>query len=328
MNKTDKIPDGLITKFLSGKRLTNDEIILLDRLFNDETYSYEISDWLKNIWQKSESTAVAVKFEEIRKRIKISSKQNRINRLFLIVSKAAAFLFIPLLAAALYLFANQFSNDELFTLATQKGEQTSVILPDGSKVWLNVDTRLSYPVNFGVRNRELILEGEAYFEVEKNEKLPFEVTSGNITTKAIGTQFLVSAYPESEIIKTSLLQGLVEVKLTGRENPEKLKPGQQICINKNSSNIEIKPFDEGFELGWKNNELVFQLTPFDEVITILEKWYDIHIEYNPELFQTETLTVRFEKYETLENILKVISIAAGFSYSIEDKYIMIMKEKQ
>ncbi|MCF6333604.1 MAG: DUF4974 domain-containing protein [Draconibacterium sp.] len=319
----DKISDKLIVKFIAGKRLTNDDFVLLDKLLNNLKYKKETHYWLEENWQNSQSESVALQFAQIRNKIRISSLKSRMNRLFIVLGKAAAVLFIPLLAAALYYYVNQSTSAGLLTLSTQKGEQTNVILPDGSKVWLNVDTKLSYPVDYGVNSRNLEIEGEAYFEVEKNEELPFEVGSGNIVTKALGTRFIISAYPESFEVKSSLVKGSVEVKYG--KNVEILKPGQQLVYNKNRSSVEIKSFDENYELAWKNNQLVFQLMPFEDVIAELEKWYDVKIEYNPTLFKSETLTVRFEKHETLETILKVIAKANGFKYTIEDKIVKIRK---
>ena len=324
MEKGDKINKELIIKFLSGKRLSEEEFDLLDKFFNDTNYYPEISGWLEKNWQHSMSANVNTKFEEIRIKARASSEKARKNRLFIVLSKAAAILFIPLLAAALYFY--QSYSHELLTIATQKGEQTSIVLPDGSAVWLNVDSKLSYPVDYGIKNRSLNLEGEAYFEVEKNRKLPFEVTSADITTIALGTRFIVSAYPESPVIKASLLEGSVKVKLTQGKGLKILKPGQQLNLFKEESRYAINSFNIDYELGWKNDELVFRLAPFDDVITKLEKWYNIDIEYNEASFSSETLTVRFEKYETLENVLKVISKANGFAYSIEDKYVKIMRK--
>lgn len=317
------MPDNLIDKFISGKRLTEDEFILLDKLINDLNYRNEISLWLEKNWQQSQTEAVTLRFEQIQEKIRVSSSKVWMNRLFIVLSKAAAVLFIPLLAAVLYFYFNQNISAEFLTLSTQKGEQTSVILPDGSKVWLNVDTKLSYQVDYGLNSRNLVLEGEAYFEVEKNKELPFEVTSGGITTKALGTRFVISAYPESEEIKSSLINGSVEVEY-GKVQ-EILKPGQQLVFNETEPGIIIKSFDENYELAWKNNQLAFRLMPFDNVISELEKWYNINIEYNPALFKSETLTVRFEKYETLEQVLQVIGKANGFKYSIEGKNVKISK---
>lgn len=317
------MPDNLIDKLFSGKRLKNEEFILLDKLLNDLQYQQEIFAWMEKNWQQSQPETVELQFQQIREEIRISSAKSRINRLFIVLSKAAAILFIPLLVAALYFYATETSSAELLTLSTQKGEQTSVILPDGSKVWLNVDTKLSYPVDYGIKSRNLELDGEAYFEVVKNEKLPFEVTSGKITTKALGTRFVISAYSGSSIIKSSLVAGSVEIE--HGKNHNILKPGQQLIVNKSKHDITIKSFNAEYELAWKNDQLVFQLTPFNNVIAELEKWYDIKIDYNPAQFQKETLTVRFEKYETLEKVLQVIAKANGFKYTINGNNIVLYK---
>jgi transmembrane sensor len=321
----NNIPDKLIDKFISGKRLTGEEYILLDKLLNKFQYRQDIIHYLEKKYNESQPESVALKFEQIREKIRISSAKTKMNRLFIVLSKAAAILFIPLLVAALYFYFNKSltTSGELLALTTQKGEHTSVILPDGSKAWLNVDTRLSYPVDYGVNSRNLVLEGEAYFEVEKNEELPFEVISGNLKTRALGTRFVISAYPKSSELRSSLLEGSVQIGY-GVVN-KILKPGQQIIVNKKESIYDIQPFNEDYELAWKNNQLIFRLTPFDIVMEKLEKWYDINIEYNPEPFRSETLTVRFERYETLEQVLKVITKATGSKYSVNDKNVIIKK---
>jgi len=290
---------------------------------NNLSYRQELIQYLEKSWQNSESEPVDLQFEQIRAKIRTASNLSKTKRLFIVLSKAAAILFIPILAAALYFYLTQSFSEELLTLSTQKGEHTNVILPDGSKVWLNVDTKLSYPVNYGIKSRDLELEGEAYFEVEKNEELPFEITAGNVTTKALGTRFVISAYPESSEVKSSLVEGLVEVEYM--KDFTLLNPGQQLVVTKNKPGFVVQAFNKEYELGWKNNQLIFRLTPFDHVITELEKWYDVNIDYNPASFKSETLTVRFEQHETLENVLKVISKATGFKYLIENKNIKITK---
>ncbi|RIH63048.1 FecR family protein [Mariniphaga sediminis] len=320
MNKTS---ENLINKFISGQRLSDEEFILFNDFLNDLHYRDELIRFLEKNWQQSQPEEVALQFEQIREKIRVSSLKVKMNRLFIALSKAAAILFIPLIAAVLYFYFNQPISSEMLTLSTEKGEFTHVILPDGSRVWLNVDTKLSYPADYGLGSRKLELEGEAYFEVKKDEELPFEVTSGNLTTTALGTRFVISAYPESSVIKSSLLEGSVEIKYG---NTYKIiEPGQQLTLDKNKQALVLKAFSEEYELSWKNNQLVFRLTPFDHVISILEKWYDISIVYNPELFKSETLTVRFEKYESLENVLKVISKVNGFNYKVEGNNVKITK---
>ncbi|SHF88289.1 FecR family protein [Mariniphaga anaerophila] len=319
----DKKTNDIIEKFIAGNILTEDESIRLDKRLNDSHYREELADFLENKWDSSESEDVQLQFEQIRKQIRGSSSYRKTRRLFIVLSKAAALLIVPILAAALYFYFTQPVSDEMLTLSTQKGELTNVILPDGSKVWLNVDSKLSYPLNYGTKSRSLELKGEAYFEVEKNEKLPFEVTAGNVTTKALGTRFVISAYPESSEVKSSLVEGAVEVSCG--PSLKVLHPGQQFVLYKNRKEYTVKSFNKEYELGWKDKQLAFYLASFDDVIEQLEKWYNINIEYDSDSFKSETLTVRFEKNETLEQVLKVFSKANGFQYSVEGGRVIIKK---
>lgn len=318
--------DHIFNKFISGERLTEDEFSLINNLLNNLQYRQALTEFLEKSWRESGSAEVNLQFEQIREKIRVSSKRVRLNRLFTVLSKAAAVLLIPLLIATLYYLIHQPVSHEMLTIATQRGEVSSIILPDGSKVWLNVDSRLSYPISYGVSSRKLEIIGEAYFEVTKNDKIPFEVSSGALTTKALGTQFVISAYPESSSIKSSLIKGSVEVYTN--TNSWMIEPGQQISLDKNTGRFMINNFDENYVLSWKNDQLIFQLTPFDDVITKLEKWYNVNIEYDPAQFKSETLTVRFEKNETLEQVIKVFSKANGFNYVVEGQNIIIKKQKK
>jgi len=319
----NRVSDNLLDKFISGKRLTEHEFTLLESLLDDADQKQEILQWLESKWQHSTPESVSLKFEQIRKKIRSESIKQRLTRLVAILSKAAAVLFIPLFATALYFYITQTDSAELLTLSTQKGEQTSVILPDGSKVWLNVDTKLSYPVNYGVKSRKVELAGEAYFEVMKNKELPFEVSSGTITTKALGTSFVISCYPGSSETRSSLINGSVEVKYG--KGIEILKPGQQLVFKKDKPRIIVQSFDERDELAWRNEQLLFRLTPFNQVIEELAKWYNVGFEYNPAAFECETFTAKFKRYETLEHVLQVMAKAGGFTYRIEGETVKIMK---
>jgi ferric-dicitrate binding protein FerR (iron transport regulator) len=312
---------GCIRKFLSGERLTKDEFSLLSKVLNDLYHQPHLFVWLEENWQQSQDETVLLEFEQIRRKVRSLSLKSGANRLLRFFSRAAAILFVPLAVLLIYLSRQEYTG--LLTLSTQKGEQTGLTLPDGSKVWLNVDTKLRYPLDYGVKSRSVELEGEAYFEVAENEALPFEVTSGAVTTQALGTRFVISAYPEQAKIKSSLIQGAIEISC-GQAHTT-VKEGQQWVYHKGSSSADILPFDENYELAWKNDQLRFWLTPFAEVINKLGKWYDIEIEYEPEFFESETLTVRFEPYETLEHVLQVMAKAHDFSYSVKDKKIILTK---
>lgn len=313
----------LLDKLVSGKRLSKSEISQLDRLLNDLSCQNELNQYFERGWQESAPVPVDLSFDKIWSQAN-PEKRGKVQRLWPFFYKVAAILFIPLLTAFFYYYLTPSESTELLALVTDRGEQTNVILPDGSKVWLNVDTRLSYPINYGVASRAIELEGEAYFEVEKNDGLPFEITAGNVTSRVIGTRFVVSAYPSSPIVKTSLLEGSLQVKY--KENQTLLQPGEQMLMTKNHEGFVVVAFNEEYELGWKENQLVFRLTPFDQVIDRLEKWYDLEIEYTPTQFASDSITVRFDRHETLENVLKVISRATASHYMVSDKSVIIKKQ--
>ncbi len=320
----DNPSNNLLEKFLSGQRLTGSEFKQLENLFQDADRQQELSQWMEKEWQHSTPEVVALRFEQIRNRIaNNSAKTYRISRFVNRLSRVAAVLFIPLLVATVYFYFNPVNSSDLLTLSTQKGEQTSVVLPDGSKVWLNVDTRLSYPVSYGTKSRRLVLEGEAYFEVAKNKELPFEVLSGGVITRATGTSFIVSSYPGTSEVRSSLIEGSVEIRC--EKELKILKPGQQLVYRKKSQGITVESFDKTDELAWKNEQLIFRLMPFDQVIDELEKWYDIDFDYNPAWFKSETFTAKFKRFESLEQVLEVISKAGGFTYRIEGKTVKIVK---
>lgn len=315
----------IINKLISGNRLAEDELSCLDDLLNNLSYRHELNEFLEKKWTQSESTEVKLKFDQIKNKIKVSPFKVKVNRLFIVLSKAAAVLFIPILAAVLYFFINQpISSNEMVTLSTEKGEITNVVLPDGSNIWLNVDSRLSYPVNYGIKSRSLELSGEAYFDVAENKELPFEVKAGDLITKALGTRFVISAYPEAEVIKSSLIEG--SVKVSFNNDLKILEPGQQAVVDKEVNTFTMQLFNEDYETSWKNEHLIFRFTPFDQVVTKIEKWYNVKIEYNPDQFESETLTVRFSKHETLEHVLEVLSKANDFTYTINEENVIIVKD--
>jgi len=311
----------IIVKFISGEQLSTEETQLMNNVLNDVQYRKELLTWFEETWEGSEEANVNLQFSTLKKRIEKPGIRIQYTRLFKLFSKVAAILVLPLIIAALYFYHNQSQQAEWLCIYTNKGEQTNVILPDGSEVHLNVDSKLSYPTDFGVQNRNLKLEGEAYFDVMRNEKLAFVVSSGDIKTKALGTAFSISAYPDEDQIRSSLIHGSTEVSLGDKIRV--LKPGQQIVFENDT--IVVKTFEPEVEMAWKDAQLNFRLTPFDEVVTKLEKWYDIDINYNREELEDETLTVRFQKDETLEHVLSIMSKAIGFKYNINDKNVEVTK---
>ncbi|RZL31235.1 MAG: FecR family protein, partial [Pedobacter sp.] len=165
------------------------------------------------------------------------------------------------------------------TIETPKGGQYQVILPDGTKVWLNAASSLKYPSLFAANERKVELTGEAYFEVAKQKSHPFRVISKNQTVEVLGTHFNINAYGDDKAVKTTLLEG--SVKISNPLFSKTLKPNEQAYINNYGLGaIAILPADADDETAWKNGEFRFNNASLKAVLYQLDRWYDLKIDYN------------------------------------------------
>jgi len=166
------------------------------------------------------------------------------------------------------------------TISAPRGRQFQLVLPDGSRVWLNAASSLTYPTAFSGRERSVKISGEAYFEIARDEQRPFKVNIDNETgIQVLGTRFNVHAYPEEASVKTTLLEGSVRM-ISGKHNAL-LAPGQAAQISgKAGQPIQIiNNTDPGKALAWKNGLFDFEDTSLEEVMRQLARWYDIEIVY-------------------------------------------------
>ncbi|MGS2741935.1 FecR family protein [Sinomicrobium sp. M5D2P17] len=207
------------------------------------------------------------------------------------------------------------------------GKTFELALSDGTTVHLNAGSSLKYPVHFtGNRNRQVFLEGEAYFDVEKNPEQPFVVGTEGINVQVLGTRFVVNSYKEESRIRTVLLEGSVALFEEGEGyNPEKaamLVPGQKATWDKTQKDISFEEVDTGLYIGWMEGKLIFNHVPFGEILRRLERHYDITIVNKNETLDKEIFTASFEK-ESIENILNSFDRNYPFEYTIRGDDIVI-----
>ena len=169
------------------------------------------------------------------------------------------------------------------TMATPRGRQFHMVLPDGTRVWLNAASRLRYPVLFEGTERRVELTGEAYFEVAKNELLPFKVVVNGNDIQVLGTSFNINAYDNEQTIQASLVEGAIKVAPALPVSPVILKPGQQarLTLPEQGRAAAMKVVNADMEqvLAWKNNLFNFEKASVAEVMRQLERWYDIEVVY-------------------------------------------------
>jgi ferric-dicitrate binding protein FerR (iron transport regulator) len=178
------------------------------------------------------------------------------------------------------------------TLTTKAGEQFSLVLADGTKVWLNAASSLRYPVNFNGDIRQVELTGEAYFEVVHNAARPFNVLANGIRVEDIGTSFDVNAYSDEPVIRTTLVEG--SVKVSKGTASAMLKPGQAAATS--GETIRVGEGDMASVTGWKNGLFHFNHAGLDEVMRQLARWYNVKVEYEGEVPRT---TINGEIYRNM-----------------------------
>jgi ferric-dicitrate binding protein FerR (iron transport regulator) len=246
-------------------------------------------------------------------------------------------------------------------IVTPKGSKAYIELADGSKVWLNAESKLTYPETFSENSRDVYLDGEGYFEVAKNKDKPFIVHTSKINIRAIGTAFNVKSYSSEDIIQTTLVEGSVAVEKQGIEKGTKnsnqspvvyLKPNQQATFYKTTSVVDVnsktsvvkaepKPviksndvlvkkdsllFDEKVNtdlfISWKENKLVFDNEPFESLSVKLERQFNMKCKFMDEEIKAFRFTGKFNEI-SVEQLFAALQYASPFHYVINENDIHI-----
>jgi len=205
------------------------------------------------------------------------------------------------------------------TLSTPRGAQYQLVLPDGSKVWLNASSSINFPTTFIGNERNVELTGEAYFEIAKNKEKPFHVQVGGMQVEVLGTHFNINAYPEEGAVKTSLLEGSVKIKKGNISGL--LKPGQQGVLKNNDDNIEIKKADMNEAIAWKNGLFQFDGADIKNIMNQIGRWYDVEIVYSGKVPERR-FEGKISRDAQLSDVLKILELS-NVKFSIQGKKIVV-----
>jgi ferric-dicitrate binding protein FerR (iron transport regulator) len=239
------------------------------------------------------------------------------------------------------------------TISTRPGSKSKVELPDGTQVWLNADSKLTYAQNFIGNTREVTLTGEAYFDVahataaETGQKIPFIIHTSSIDIKVLGTAFNVRSYPGEKTIETALIRGSVEVTLHNSSDKKiVLKPDEKLIVKNDNATIvsnkqaladssdnepvmmlsKIHPYKEDttahYETLWVKNKLAFENETFDRMLADLERWYNVSIVLKNQTLKELHFTCVFEN-KSLADVMDALSLARDFRYEIKGAQVII-----
>lgn len=204
---------------------------------------------------------------------------------------------------------------EMITLSSAPGIVTKAVLPDGSEVWLNAQSELTYPVRFSGKERTVELSGEAYFKVEANPNNSFNVKiPGDITVSAFGTEFNINAFSDEPVYQVTLAQGNVEVE-TARLLRKELMAGQKAILTPQTGEVNIVQADTYVETAWKDGKMVFRREKLETIAQKLSRKFGVIIRLEGDTLKDYEYTATFTD-ETLEDILELLRRSAPITYSI------------
>lgn len=207
------------------------------------------------------------------------------------------------------------------TMSTPRGGQYQLRLPDGSKVWLNASSSITYPTVFTSNERVVELAGEAYFEVAKNPDMPFKVKVAGLSVNVLGTHFNVMAYDDEESVKTTLLEGAVQV--ARGDAGALLKPGQEATVRNTDEKIKIAAADVEQATAWKNGMFLFNKTDIKSIMRQLSRWYDFEVSYEMS-FENRNFSGMISRKTPLVQVLNMLQMTKDVKFTIQGRTVTVI----
>lgn len=295
-------------------------------------------------------------------RINAETKSDRFNqrRNLIRISQISASILIALIVAAILLIRNNVIDVSLaqvkeLRVIVPSGEKSQLILPDGTQVWLNSESKLVYPCDFTSRERKVTLEGEAYFDVAKVNHSQFIVFTQDFKIRVLGTKFNIKSYPKDRAFETTVVEGMVRVE-SGKPilnfSPVVLKPTERLVYKKDTGSdpnktamdtesasgvekvqvisnkeIIISHVNTNHITCWKDHLLVFDNETFEEIARKMSRWYKVEITLLDEELKTQRYTGKFVHNESLTQVLEAIRLTTPINYQINQNRVEIALSK-
>lgn len=210
------------------------------------------------------------------------------------------------------------------TLSTTRGQESPfpLVLADGTQVWLNAASSITYPTAFNGKDRIVKITGEVYIKVVHNAAQPFKVLVRGQTIDDIGTTFNINAYDDEPVIKTTLIDG--SVKISNNTGSAILKPGQQAAIQPDNQNIKVKDADIEEAIAWKNDYFIFNHEKIQSIMRKISRWYDVEVVYEDGI-STDWVGGSESRSKNVSEVLRKIELTGQFHFKIEGKKIIVKK---
>ncbi len=321
MSKSKKNIDNLIIRSLNGFTTPEEEIELQVILKENKENQKKFLEYQK-IWDLSSLDQTVFDtpkaFARFNKRIKAESspqKTKTIIRSLVYFSMGAASVALLFLLLPWTQKATEHREPQLTSFIMPDHAKGNLKLPDNTIVWLNKNSQLNYPEVFTPDKREVSVEGEAYFEVTKNTQKPFIVNLGNERITVLGTSFNVKNKKDADFAEITLLSGKVRIDFEKQKKNYTLNPNERILYSKKTGHVKIEPVNASIYNIWIKDRLTFDNEKLSYIISCLEKWYDIKIEYTENIKKIDGISLSVRD-ESIEEVLKGIQHIAPIKYTI------------
>lgn len=320
----------LIKKIVSGKASVNEQS------FVEKYYKYFDAEtgYLTEIPQPEKKAIEGRIYDGINERISGNNtlvvKIPVYRRLIFKASVAAAILLIIYTGINLDKTANRQASQKIVasifnTITTPKGATKKIVLPDGTRVWMNAASTLRFPTAFTNNERVVELNGEAYFEVAHNARKPFRVKVKGQTVEVLGTRFNLMAYDEEPVVKTTLLEG--KVKVSANKNQVVLHPGEQSVLTKNATDqLTVSAINGNDVIAWKKGKFLFNQSDIYSVMREISRWYDMDIECKDSLHLHIYLNGSISRDVPLAKVLKILELTGEVKFTVLNNRIKILKK--
>lgn len=319
-------------RYFAGRADAGDEQTLYDFVVQDRSHRQLLKQW-EIEWRASAPAdpGTAREWERLKLRLALHDEAPRMHpfrprTLLRRIASVAAMIVVGLCGlCGVWKIASDLAPERYYTVEVPRGEKSRIVLSDGSVVWLNAGSTLTYSDRFGALNRRVELRGEGYFEVAKRHGAAFRIDAGPYQICVTGTRFDVSAYPEDDCVTTTLAEGSVE--LTRGEQRIRMQPGEAIRFDRQSGVFRRSRVDPAQAYSWTENRLEFDDITLRMLLAKLSRQYDVRIFLESDSVKEKRFHISLRNDETIREVLDALKeiIPVRYEYRGDDIYIREMK---
>lgn len=308
-------------RYFEGTADYRTEQVVREFLQSDAANLEEFRSWEKEWSRDCTPTILQINsFNKLRNRI----KYRRVRRLGFWCASVAAVLAVLFGIFSLNTDSVEISEPRLYVVETGYQERTKVVLPDSTQVWLNAASRLAYTDDFMVNNREVEIAGEAFFDVTRNEELPFVVRFAGNTITVKGTRFNLTAYDVEDKVYAALVEGCIE--FAGNTVKLDMNPGELLSYDTRTEDVIKCKADLSSHVSWVGGKLDYSAITLDQLLTRLSSIYGFKLQYDPVKYVSHTFRIILSTNESLNDVLDAVSIIVPIDWKYEDGVVTVIEK--